>query len=140
MILKTSSYPLALIALLCLLTMGDKALAGGAPTTFHASKDFRSLIIQGERPEIVTCMIATRRFVKNTTEFEDLRWLNTLSQTALLNEKEVNGQLIRTIVLQAQVLPDSHEIFEIWKPVQVQCKQVDEGYPIINITISGNPQ
>jgi hypothetical protein len=129
----SDSYMVA--ALFCLSSIASNAWSAGAPTTFHVSKDFRSLIVQGERPEIVTCMMATRFLVKHSSEFEDLRWLNTTSQTAVLNEKEINGLLFRTIMLQAQVLPDVSAIFETWKPAQVQCKQVDEGYPGVKITI-----
>jgi len=135
--LKAYSYSCMVAALFCLSSIASSAWPAGAPTTFHVSKDFRSLIVQGERPEIVACMMATRFLVKHSSEFEDLRWPNNASQSAVLNEKEINGQLIRTIVLQAQVLPDVPAIFETWKPAQVQCKQVDEGYPAVKITILG---
>jgi len=138
--LKAYSYSCRVAALICLSSIAGNVWSSGTPTTFRTSKDFRSHIVQGERPEIVACMIATRQFVKKSSEFEDLRWLNNTSQSALLNEKEINGQLIRTIVLQAQVLPDVPAIFETWKPAQVQCQQVEEGYPKVKITILGGPK
>jgi len=135
--MRAYSYPCMVAALICLSSIASNVWSSGTPTTFRTSKDFRSHIVQGERPEIVTCMIASRHFAKHSSEFEDLRWLNDTSQSALLNEKEINGQLIRTIVLQAQVLPNIPAIFETWKPAQVQCQQVEEGYPKVKITILG---
>jgi len=88
----------------CLTIFSQIVWSGGTATTFRVSKDFRSLIIQGERPEIVACMTATSRYVKRSLDYQELRWLDSTSLSAIFNENENNGQLTRVISLQALVL------------------------------------
>lgn len=125
---------------LAVILFGLMGNAGSAPINFQVSKDFRALIVQGERPEIVACMAATRRYFRNSKEYEGYRWFDDSSQKAILNEKEIKGQLNRTVTMRAQVLPNVEAVFESWLPVQVRCQQVNEGYPEITITLESRPK
>jgi hypothetical protein len=138
--MRSLSFICMRVVSLSLIIFGLLNNAWSAPINFQVSKDFRGLIVEGERPEIVACMAATRRLIKNSTEYEDFRWPNNPSQSAILNEKENNGQLNRTVTMRAQVLPNVEAVFESWLPVEVRCQQVNEGYPKVTITILNGAQ
>jgi hypothetical protein len=109
--------------------------AKGAPTTHQTAKDFKNLIIQGERPEIVACMAATLHEIKGIKTYEAFRWTDGTSKTALMHETEIDGHLRRSITLQAQAILSSQSFFDLVSPIQVQCEQLDEGYPKVRITL-----
>jgi len=137
----TKKHSLRLITfslLSCLTIFSQIVWSGGTATTFRVSKDFKSLIIQGERPEIVACMTATSRYVKKSMDYKELRWLDSTSLSAIFNENENNGQLTRLISLQAQALLNTSNVFDSWTPVVIRCKQVDEGYPEVNLNVIGS--
>jgi hypothetical protein len=137
----TKKHSLRLITfslLSCLTIFSQIVWSGGTATTFRVSKDFKSLIIQGERPEIVACMTATSRYVKKSMDYKELRWLDSTSLSAIFNENEYNGQLTRLISLQAQALLNTSNVFDSWTPVVIRCKQVDEGYPEVNLNVIGS--
>ena len=119
----------------CLSIFSQIVWSGGTATTFRVSKDFKSLIIQGERPEIVACMTATSRYVKKSMDYKELRWLDSTSLSAIFNENENNGQLTRVISLQALALLNTSNVFDSWIPIVIRCKQVDEGYPEVNLNV-----
>ena len=122
----------------CLSIFSQIVWSGGTATTFRVSKDFKSLIIQGERPEIVACMTATSRYVKKSMDYKELRWLDSTSLSAIFNENENNGQLTRVISLQALALLNTSNVFDSWIPIVIRCKQVDEGYPEVNLNVVGS--
>ena len=109
--------------------------AKGAPITHQTAKDFKNLIIQGERPEIVACMAATLNEIKRNKTFDAFHWLDATSKTALMHENEINGKLTRNITLQAQAVLSGKSFFDLITPLQIECEQVDEGYPFLKITI-----
>ena len=118
-----------------LLFSASFAWAKGAPITHQTAKDFKNLIIQGERPEIVACMAATMNELKSLKTYEAFRWTDGTSKTALMHENEIDGHLLRTITLQAQAILSSQSFFDLVSPIQVQCEQFDEGYPKVRITL-----
>ena len=137
----TKKHSLRLITfslLSCLTIFSQIVWSGGTATTFRVSKDFKSLIIQGERPEIVACMTATSRYVKKSMDYKELRWLDSTSLSAIFNENENNGQLTRVISLQALALLNTSNVFDSWIPIVIRCKQVDEGYPEVNLNVLGS--
>lgn len=120
---------------LFLLTLPNWLWAKGAPITHQTAKDFKNLIIQGERPEIVACMAATLHAVKNNKTYEAFRWTDGTSKTALMHETERDGHLLRSITLQAQAILSSQSFFDLVSPIEIQCEQFDEGNPIVKITL-----
>jgi hypothetical protein len=138
MIKQLSLRLITLSLFTCLTIFSHVVWSGGTATTFRVSKDFRSLIIQGERPEIVACMTATSRYVKKSLDYKELRWLDSTSLSAVFNENENNGQLIRVISLQALALLNTSNVFDSWTPIVIRCKQVDEGYPEVNLNVLGS--
>ena len=135
---KQSLRLITLSLFTCLTIFSQIVWSGGTPTTFRVSKDFKSLIIQGERPEIVACMTATSRYVKKSLDYKELRWLDSTSLSAIFNENENNGQLTRVISLQALALLNTSNVFDSWIPIVIRCKQVDEGYPEVNLNVLGS--
>jgi hypothetical protein len=125
----------SLVWCLALLFCTSLVWAKGAPITHQTAKDFKNLIIQGERPEIVACMAATLQEVKNIKTYEAFRWTDGTSKTALMHETEMDGHLLRSITLQAQAILSSQSFFDLVSPIQVQCEQLDEGYPKVRITL-----
>ena len=137
----TKKHSLRLITfslLSCLTIFSQIVWSGGTATTFRVSKDFKSLIIQGERPEIVACMTATSRYVKKSMDYKELRWLDSTSLSAIFNENENNGQLTRVISLQALALINTSNVFDSWTPIVIRCKQVNEGYPEVSLNVLGS--
>ena len=126
-----------LLSCLGMLTLGSNlAWSKGAAVTTQYSKDFRNLIIQGERPEIVACMVAANQFFKKSPDFEEMRWLDSTSNSAIMNENENDSHLlIRTITLKAEAIMNSKTFFKPWVKVDIQCKQVDEGPAQISVQV-----
>lgn len=110
--------------------------AKGAPVSLNLSKNFRNLIIQGERSEIVACMVASNRYFKNAPDFAEMRWLDSTSQTALMHEKEVDHHLTRIIALHAEAIPNTNTFFKPWTPVKIECIEVDEGDPQVKVAVA----
>jgi hypothetical protein len=104
-----------------------------SPINIHRSKDFRSLIIQSERPELVICVSATNQFIKNNPQIEQFQWVDNTSTTGVLNEVEINQQFVRSITLNAEVLKKNNSFLKFWMPVKVICEQVNEAYPSVKI-------
>jgi hypothetical protein len=71
-------------------------------------------------------------------DYKELRWLDSTSLSAIFNENENNGQLTRVISLQAQALLNTSNVFDSWTPVVIRCKQLDEGYPEVNLNVIGS--
>lgn len=127
-------YPLLLLTGVLMAGLSPLLVnAKGAPVSLNLSKNFRNLIIQGERPEIVACMVASNRYFKKVPNFAEMRWLDSTSQTALMHEKEIDHHLTRIIALDAEVIPNANTFFKSWTPVKIECIQVDEGDPQVKV-------
>lgn len=123
------------LPILGLLLTFSLAFSKGAPITHQTAKDFKNLIIQGERPEIVACMAATLNEFKRNKTLEAFQWNDSTSKTALMHEKELGGHLTREITLQARAVQSGKSFFDVVSPLQIECKQIDESYPSVTITI-----
>ena len=127
---------IALVLLSCLAS--QQVWSKGAPVTTQYTKDFRNLIIQGTRPEIVACMVAANLYFKKVSDFEEMRWPENTSLLAILNEVEYNHHLVRTINLQGETLLNNRAFFRSWVKVNIECRQEDEGVPQVKVTVDNS--
>jgi hypothetical protein len=96
----------------------------------HTAKNFRALIVRGERPEIAACMVAALSVVREDTKFDSIRWDVADSDGANVQEFEKNGQLIRTIRFKSYLRQRQQAIFsDPWQRAEVSCEQRDEHSP-----------
>jgi len=111
---------LALLLLVLLLPQLADA-KGGAPQ-HKPNKDFRELIVKGERPEIAACMVAA---VEDLGRDGSIRWDEQASDGALMRESEANGRLTRTVRFTAEVRAKGFA--EDWRNAQITCLQPEDG-------------
>lgn len=95
---------------------------------------FRELIIQGERPEIVSCLVAATAHVQEDPRFDAIRWQYGVSEKAYLNESESGPHLKRIVRFEGEArLRESTSILETWRAVEVLCDQLDEQAPRVRL-------
>lgn len=102
------------------------AEAKGGSLQPRPNKDFRELIVKGERPEIAACLVAAIDYARDNRSYDAIRWDDDASDRAIMRESESNGRLTRTVRLVAQLR--SQGLFsESWKPMEVSCVQPEDG-------------
>lgn len=109
-------------ALLC-----AQANAVGSMQPKH-NKDFRELIVRGERPETAACLVAAIDYARRTAAISAIRWDDDASDRALVRESETNGRLTRRIRLTVQMRTKRWTLFaEAWRSMDVSCEQPEDG-------------
>jgi len=109
-----------------------------APVTRRTTKDFRELIVRGERPEIAACMVAALNYVRSDAKFDAIRWGDDDSDAANMREVESGGHIVRSIRFNAQLRLRRQGIFsETWQRAEVACRQQDEESPSVRLTEVG---
>lgn len=123
------------VATLAILMAILSSYSVAAPVTYHSAKDFRELIVRGERPEVASCMVAALADVRKSEKFAALRWTDDDSDAAIMNESEINGHLQRQVHFHAEARErQSGFIFDTWGKVEIACEQRDERVPEVRIT------
>lgn len=56
-------------------------------------KDFRELIVKGERPEMTAFLVAAIDFVRKSHEYSSVRWGDADAEEALVQEDEIGGRI-----------------------------------------------
>jgi hypothetical protein len=111
------------------------AFARSSPVTPQLSKDFKNFIVQGERPEVSACLASSLSLIKKNKYFKNFSFLDAHSERALMREKEIDGELIRTIELRTQAIESGPSFFDTYTDVQIQCEQKNQGNPLVRVTI-----
>lgn len=115
-------------ALALLLFLPLAAGAKGGAMQPRPNKDFRELIVKGERPEIAACLVAAIDYARRDPGFGAIRWDEDASDRAVVRESESNGRLTRYIHFTAQLRkPPSLLHSEDWQTMQVSCEQPEDG-------------
>jgi hypothetical protein len=127
-----------LAALAALAALPSLSPGKGAPIPHQVSKDFRNYIIQGERPEIAACMAAAFDALRHDRHFQEIKWLDTTSDTALMHETGAGEHLERRISLDAKAILSGTSFLDVWVKIKVDCEQRDEGYPHVKISVVGS--
>lgn len=105
-----------------------------SPVTHRTGKDFRELIVKGERPEIAACMVAAMNYVRTDEKFDAIRWGDDESEGAILREVENNAHLLRSIQFKSQLRSRAGGFFETWQQAEIICEQRDEESPQVRFT------
>lgn len=131
-VIKRFALPL-LGAMLVIIPVSSEARA---PVTHRTTKDFKELIVKGERPEIAACMVAALNDMRTNTKFDSIRWSDDDSEAAILREAEDDSHhLLRSIRFKAQLRSRTQGgFFETWQRAEVNCEQRDEESPEVRIT------
>lgn len=109
-----------------LLAAADPAQARASRASRQNSRLFRELIVSGERPEIVACMVAAVEHSHSDRVFSGLRWGADVSDTAYMRETDGGIHMTRTIRFKGESQRRSRSLFAVWEPVEVVCEQRDE--------------
>ncbi len=92
------------------------------------NKDFRELIVKGERPEIAACLAAAIDYARHSPGISAIRWDDDASDKALMLESENNGRLVRSVRLTAQMRMKRWMVFsEEWRSTEIFCEQPEDG-------------
>ena len=106
------------------------------PVTHHTTMDFRSLIVQGERPEIAACMVAALGLMRSDSKYDAIRWSESDSERAKMREVENGNRLIRNVQFNARVRERDHPLFtENWQTAEINCEQRDEESPEVRVRV-----
>jgi hypothetical protein len=122
--MSKTALSLPLAAMLALLPALASAKGGGMQA--RPNKDFRELIVKGERPEIAACLVAAIDYARQDRAYNAIRWDDDASDRAVMREQDSNGRLTRYVRLTAQMR--SRGLFsESWQPMVVSCEQPQDG-------------
>ena len=108
---------------------------GGSNLQPRPNKDFRELIVKGERPEIAACLTAAVDYARHNSEYIAVRWNDDASDRAIMRETESQGRLTRTVLLVTQM--ETKGLFLSagrWRSVQVSCEQPQDGEIHVQVT------
>ena len=104
------------------------AIAKGGSMQPKPNKDFRELIVKGERPEIAACLVAAIDYARHDATYSAVRWDDEASDRAIMKESESNGQLNRHIRLTMQMRSQGSAFFAgTWQSMNVSCDQTENG-------------
>jgi len=102
------------------------------------NKDFRELIVKGERPEIAACLVAAVDYARHSPDFFAVRWSDDESDHAIMQESETNDRFTRSIRLVAQMRKRSPIVFSgTWQSVEVSCVQQQDG--VVQVKVKATP-
>lgn len=113
------------------------SLAAGSPSIPPRIKSVQQLIVAGERPEIGACLYSAQLEMKNSHEFERLRWSNSISDKSVVREYRLGGDWVRVTRFEAMALPQGTGLFSSphWVDILVECQQVNEKAPIVSLRL-----
>ena len=128
--------------LLCLATFlvietSDVGAKGGNSGK-HTDRVFRELVVKGERPEIVSCLLTTIENVKTYQRFSEIIIPDDVSDTAVLQETITMNKLVRTIGFSALAKDRKHGVIRLnsWSEVNVTCNQQNEATVTTTIVLA----
>ena len=119
----------------CLALAPLAALAKGGSLHAKPNKDFRELIVKGERPEIAACLTAAVNYARQSAGYSAIRWDDDASDRAVMRETESNGRLTRQVRLVTQMETQGSLLSASrWRSVQVSCEQPEDGDIHVEVT------
>lgn len=118
-----------------LLLLADISLAAGSSVANKNIKIFKELIVEGERPEISSCLTVALQSVKIHPAYSKINWEPEMSASAVVKEYQLSGTLIKEISLNAMALVRDQSFLHLdkWTTVSINCQQINEGKPTLNI-------
>ena len=134
MITNKNKFFTSFVCLSLILMSGNTSAYARSAVTTKTEQTYRGLIIQGERPEIVSCMTAATRAVKESSGFDRIRWNSNSTDTALMNEELQNDQLVRSVHITAAARVRAYSFFDNYEKVEISCNQVNQSMPRVTIS------
>jgi hypothetical protein len=117
---------LALVAIATWVADPGPTFGAGSSVAYPKSA-FLRLLAKGERPEILSCMVAGQGGGRGPSDWTDLRFGDDVSRTARVRDEEVDGRLVRHVDLRATARHRGDAAAR--RMVRVSCEQV-EAQPI----------
>lgn len=102
------------------------AFAAGSSVPYPKTA-FQRLLARGERPEIVSCIVAGTDALRGDARWADVRFDDDVSKTARVRDEEIDGRFVRRVELHGTAR--SRDGAAARRPVRVSCEQV-EAQPI----------
>jgi hypothetical protein len=111
------------------------SLAAGSPSFAPQIKSVHQLIVEGDRPEISACLYSAQLAVNKSHEFERIRWSDSVSDESVVREYRLAGDWVRVTKFEARALTQGTGLFSTqrWVDVLVECQQVNEKAPNVNL-------
>ncbi len=108
--------------------------AAGSSVSNKSVKIFKELIVEGERPEISSCLTIAIQTVKNHPAYNKINWEPEMSVSAVVKEYQVSGSIIKETTLKALALARDDSLFHLdtWTKVTINCQQINEGKPSLS--------
>jgi hypothetical protein len=109
----------------------------GMFTPQRSSTTYRDLVTMGARPEIISCLLDMKYFVKRNPQFESVIWSDQDLLEARMIEQESSNTFKREVQFTAQFsIKNKNSFFSSWKRQKVTCVLVDDSAPLISISDS----
>jgi hypothetical protein len=122
------AVPLSVPLSVLLALLPDAGAAKGGSMQPKPNKDFRELIVKGERPEIAACLVAAIDYARRDPSYGAIRWDENASDRAIMRESEDDGRLTRHVRLTAQLrLQGGSPFGGTWRSFRVSCEQPPDG-------------
>lgn len=102
--------------------------------TLKSEQTYRGLVIQGERPEVISCMTAATSAIKNDGSYDRIRWSKDSTDVALTNEDVQSRQLVRTVRINALARVRAYSFFDNFEKVEINCTQANQSQPRVTIS------
>ena len=116
--------------------MGFVALnASGSPVSTRLGKVYKELIIQGERPEISSCMALAFKSTRENGPYQTITYAPDVLDNALVNEEVESGRLVKVVTTIALGEPRKSGFYlsNPLEQIKIICTQVDEGTPTLQL-------
>lgn len=111
-----------------------------SPVGTRLNKVYKELVIQGERPEISSCMALALKSSRENGPYEQIFYSAQTQDIALAQEALTDGHLIKIVIVRAKGEPRQRG-FYVNNPLQnieIVCSQVDEGIPVVQFKSLAN--
>jgi len=114
-----------------LLSLGS-ALSWASPVSTRLNKVYKELVIQGERPEISSCMALAFKSAHENGPYEQIYYPSDVQDFALVQEGIEDGHLVKVVTLyaQGQARKSGFYLGNPLKSIEIICTQMDEGIPV----------
>lgn len=112
-----------------------------SPVSTRLNKVYKELLIQGERPEISSCMALAFRTARDGGPYEQIYYSTDAQDAALVQEGMVNGELTKIVIMSAKGQPRQQGFYvrNSLEKMEIVCTQIDEGVPTVKFRRSENP-
>lgn len=111
-----------------------------SPVSTRINKVYKELVIQGERPEISSCMALGFKASRENGPYEQIYFSSNVQDSALVQEFLRDDHLVKMVTLLAEGQPRQRS-FYVKNPlekIEILCIQMDEGIPIVQFKSLAN--